>query len=208
MHNPIGLHRATFIENRSNYRVMPRYVVADHHFGHANIIEYCDRPFNSVKDMNNTLLDRHFETVGQDDVLIHLGDVAMDMRSGEETIEYFQSLNADVLMPGNHDANLNPEDAPFPVFDTSILKHGDYLFYCTHRPEDIPESWDGWAIHGHHHNNHPEDYPFLAMDAQRVNVSVELLDYRPVALKQLVEVIEECPPKSQFRDVGAVKERL
>jgi calcineurin-like phosphoesterase family protein len=61
---------------------MSRYVISDHHFGHANIIEYCDRPFDSVGEMNTTLLNRHYETVGESDVLVHLGDIAMDMSDG------------------------------------------------------------------------------------------------------------------------------
>jgi len=48
---------------------MGRYVISDHHFGHANIIEYCDRPFSSVGEMNTTLLDRYYETVSAEDIL-------------------------------------------------------------------------------------------------------------------------------------------
>jgi calcineurin-like phosphoesterase family protein len=187
---------------------MSRYVISDHHFGHNNIIEYCDRPFSSVGEMNNTLLDNHFETVGSDDVLIHLGDVAMDMRSGEETIEYFQRLGGDVLLRGNHDTGLTPDDAPFPVLDASIIEHGAYQFYCTHRPEDIPEWWDGWAIHGHHHNNNPAEFPLLAADANRLNVSAELLNYHPVALEHLVELIETAPANSRIRDIDAARDLL
>jgi len=161
---------------------MTRYVISDHHFGHTNIIEYCDRPFSSVGEMNNVLLDRHYETVEDEAVLVHLGDVAMDMQDGRETIESFQRLDGDLLLRGNHDVGLTPDDAPFPVLESCVLEHDDYRFYCTHRPENIPDRWDEWAIHGHVHNNNTAEYPFVACDEQRVNVSSELLDFRPVAL--------------------------
>ncbi|WP_238476995.1 metallophosphoesterase [Natranaeroarchaeum sulfidigenes] len=187
---------------------MSRYVISDHHFGHTNIIEYCDRPFSSVGAMNNTLLDRHYETVDDEAVLIHLGDVAMDMQDGRETIEYFQRLDGDLLVRGNHDVGLEPEQAPFPVLDSCVLNHDDYTFYCAHRPEDIPDDWDGWIIHGHMHNNDTDGYPFVAVDDQRVNVSSELLNFRPLALDTITSIINKCPEGSRLRDINVAKERL
>jgi calcineurin-like phosphoesterase family protein len=185
-----------------------RFVISDHHFGHANIIEYCDRPFSSVGEMDSVLLDRHYETVGGDDLLIHLGDVAMDMRNGEETIEYFDRIDGDLLVRGNHDVGLDPADAPFPVLEACTLEHGEFRFYCTHRPEDVPDGWDGWVLHGHHHNNRPEEYPFVAADERRVNVSSELLEYRPIALDTLTALLRECPAGSRLRDVAAAREHV
>lgn len=187
---------------------MARYVISDHHFGHTNIIEYCDRPFSSVGQMNNELLDRHYETVDPDDLLIHVGDIAMDMQNGQETIEYFDRLGGDVLLQGNHDVGLDPAEAPFPVLKSCVLHHGDYQFYCTHRPEDVPEHWDEWVIHGHHHNNNTVEYPFLAYDERRINVSSELLDYRPVTLGSLVNLLNECPTGTRLRDVQEARDYL
>jgi Predicted phosphoesterase or phosphohydrolase len=185
---------------------MARYLISDHHFGHANIIGYTNRPFSSVGEMNNTLLDRHYATVDSEDTLIHLGDVAMDMQDGRETIEFFGRLGGDLLLRGNHDVGLDPTDAPFPVLEACILEHDEFRFYCTHRPEDIPDEWDGWAIHGHMHNNDVEHYPFVAIDQQRVNVSSELLNYRPVCLDDLTELLQACPDGTRLHDVDAARE--
>jgi calcineurin-like phosphoesterase family protein len=174
---------------------MARYLISDHHFGHSNIIKYCDRPFTSVGEMDNAMLDHYYETVGPDDVLIHLGDVAMDMQDGRETIERFDQLDGDLLVRGNHDIGLNGEDAPFPVIDSCTIEHGGYEFYCTHRPEDVPQSWDSWVLHGHHHNNDLEVFPFVFYDEQRVNVGAEVLDYRPIQLDTIVEILEKSTSK-------------
>jgi len=187
---------------------MSRYVISDHHFGHSRIINYTNRPFSSVGEMNQTLLNRHYATVDETDVLIHLGDVAMDMRDGEETIEFFERLDGDVLLRGNHDVGLDVEAAPFPVLQSCILNHGGREFYCTHRPEDIPDDWDGWAIHGHIHNNDIETYPFVATDARRVNVSSELLNYRPLALDTLTGILDSCREGSRLRDVDTARKEL
>jgi len=170
---------------------MARYLISDHHFGHANIIEYCNRPFTSVGEMNNSMLDRFYEEVSPGDVILHLGDIAMDMQDGRETVERFDQVDADILVRGNHDVGLEPADAPFPVVDSCTIEHRGYKFYCTHRPEDVPESWDGWVLHGHHHNNDLKQFPFVFYDEQRVNVGVELLNYRPIKLDTIVEILEE-----------------
>lgn len=178
---------------------MARYFISDHHFGHSNIIEYCDRPFSSVGEMNNAMLNRFYDTVSPDDVIIHLGDIAMDMQDGRETINRFDKLNANLLVRGNHDVGLDTADAPFSVVDACIIEHRDYQFYCVHRPSDAPENWDGWVLHGHHHNNNVEQFPFLSYDQKRVNVGVELLDYRPVKLDTIVDLLEEATQGTHLR---------
>lgn len=190
---------------------MTRYLISDHHFTHDNIIGYCDRPFTSVGEMHDVLLSRFHETVDPDDTLYHLGDVAMAMRDGEKTGEWLGRLSdSAVLVRGNHDAALDPEAVDYPVVSACVLEAGDYRFFCTHRPEDTPEWWDGWVLHGHHHNNHPKEYPFVRTDEKRVNVGVELLDYRPVALPSIVRLLEACEERGRrfVRDRAAADELL
>ena len=187
---------------------MSRYVISDHHFGHARIIKYTDRPFSSVGEMNQALLNRHYETVDESDVLVHLGDVAMDMRDGTETIEYFQRLGGDLLLCGNHDTGLSAPNAPFPVLRSCTIEHDGREFYCTHRPEDVPDEWDGWVIHGHEHNNRPDEFPFVAYDARRINVSCELLNYRPISLDTVSEILDRCPSGSRIRDIDTARDEL
>lgn len=187
---------------------MSRYVISDHHFGHANIIEYCDRPFTSVGQMDDTMLNRYYETVDSDDILIHLGDITMDMSDGRDVIKRFTKLDGDLLVQGDHDVGLSPSDAPFPIVDSCTLSHGEYEFYCTHRPAHVPDSWDGWTLHGHHHNNDVDEYPFVHFDARRVNVSAELLEYRPLALEILTQLLDRCQNGDCLRDMEVTSERF
>ncbi len=181
---------------------MARYVVSDHHLGHANIIDYCDRPFDTVDAMDTALVRRHFEVVDPNDCVIHLGDIAMDMQDGTETIERLETLGVDLLVRGNHDVGLSDGQAPVPVVDACRLSHDDYEFRCAHRPRDVADGWDGWVIHGHHHNNDLETYPFVDADAQRVNVGVELLQFRPLSLSALTDVLDGCGARTQLETVA------
>jgi calcineurin-like phosphoesterase family protein len=81
---------------------MTRFFTADLHLGHRNIIEYCSRPFPDVDEMNAALVDRWNETVGDEDEVIVLGDVAMGRIS--ETLPLVGRLRGrKVLLAGNHD---------------------------------------------------------------------------------------------------------
>lgn len=53
------------------------YVTSDTHVGHARISELAHRPFASVEEMDAELVRRWNELVGPDDIVLHLGDLAL-----------------------------------------------------------------------------------------------------------------------------------
>jgi calcineurin-like phosphoesterase family protein len=48
------------------------WIISDTHFGHNNIINYCDRPFSNVKEMNEAIIDNWNSVVKQNDLVYHL----------------------------------------------------------------------------------------------------------------------------------------
>src|SRR2546429_527154 len=108
------------------------FFTSDTHFGHANIIPYCSRPFASVPEMNEALIARWNDCVGPDDTVYHLGDFAMGLKSLWP--EYRRRLNGKIVFTlGNH-------DAPLDAF-IGMLLPGDE--WCTDR---VYQSNDGLAI--------------------------------------------------------------
>lgn len=165
------------------------YLVSDTHFAHANIIEYCDRPFESEAHMNDHMLTEWNETIGPDDKVLFLGDLAM--ANDKESQKWFAQLNGDkIFLEGNHDSE-NGEALPLPVHDTFKFDYSKYSFFCTHYPpEETPEDFDGWTLHGHTHNNEMDTYPFINPENKTVNLSVELIGYTPIHIDELIEYIE------------------
>jgi calcineurin-like phosphoesterase family protein len=51
------------------------WFTADHHFGHANILRYCKRPFADVEEMNAALVENWNRVVTKGDTVYHLGDL-------------------------------------------------------------------------------------------------------------------------------------
>jgi calcineurin-like phosphoesterase family protein len=79
---------------------MTRFFSADHHFGHANIIRFCDRPFSSVDEMDSVMISKWNARVSHGDEVIYAGDFMM----GKDAMRYLSCLNGKILfVPGGHD---------------------------------------------------------------------------------------------------------
>ena len=75
------------------------FFTGDQHFNHVRILQYSQRPFASVEEMNEALIARFNETVGPDDTVYILGDLVMgkDLRCAGRLNGHKK------LLMGNHD---------------------------------------------------------------------------------------------------------
>jgi len=168
-----------------------KYVISDTHFGHTNIIEYCDRPYTSVGEMNEALTANWNRTVDDDDEVIFVGDLTI-AGTAEAFLRWIDRLHGEItFIVGDHDDEVLTTLDRVYVCEDYRFDYDDQQFYCVHDPADLPANQSTWAIHGHHHNNWPDQFPFLNPKQQRVNVSVELINYTPLALSKLIALIEQ-----------------
>lgn len=82
---------------------MARWFTSDLHFGHANIIRFCDRPFEDAHHMNCGIVDGINAHAGPDDELWIVGDLAMGDLMGTLGITRRLTAGRIVLVAGNHD---------------------------------------------------------------------------------------------------------
>ena len=157
------------------------WVWSDLHLGHDNIIRYANRPFADATAMDSSLYNNWDATVGIDDDLIFVGDVAMRHAVGPHTWQRIRDAPGGKkhLVIGNHDltgAGRLRVDG-FDTVGAVMFVDGDPPLVFTHIPLlHVPEGCVN--VHGHTHNEPPRETP-------HINVSVEQLDYRPVALPRL-----------------------
>ena len=86
------------------------FFTADQHFGHENIIRFCNRPFGSAEEMDRELIRRHNEVVSPGDTVVHAGDFAF--RNARPPQSYLEELNGEhVLVRGSHDRWLDESAA-------------------------------------------------------------------------------------------------
>ena len=162
------------------------FFMSDLHFSHYNIIQHCDRPFDTVSEMNNTILKNWNNTVEKDDIVYYLGNLAYPFTSNSRVIDYWlDKLNGNIVfIRGDQD------QARKEFFSGLVLHHKNKKFLLTHNPDYIPSWWKDWAIHGNKHNNDLENYPLINEGEKTINVSAELLDYKPISLKDLLDKME------------------
>lgn len=80
------------------------FFTSDLHFGHRNVINFCDRPFSNEKEMGESLINNWNETVSENDVVFVLGDVFWfnDSRSIKKCLDKLNGKDI-YIIPGNHD---------------------------------------------------------------------------------------------------------
>ena len=156
-------------------------VTSDLHLGHANVIEYTNRPFLNVRAMDDALWDNLTAAVTTDKELVVVGDVAV--RDGLNAVTWQQIRDLDCrqrhLVIGNHDltgaGRLRAQG--FDRVWSLMLSGGEPPLIWTHYPlNEVPDGYIN--IHGHVHDDPPRRTP-------HINVSVEQLDYAPVPLTAL-----------------------
>lgn len=177
-------NKGLFTKIKDLFRKPKIFITSDLHLDHTNIIKYCQRPFLNIEEMNKTLVDNWNNTISNKDTVYFLGDLAFG-RGSKNTDYWLKQLNGKIFfIKGNHDKSAITE-----FHDNHILEYAGFKFYLTHDPDNVPKDWEGWAICGHHHNNKPQEYPFIDKWGKRVNISVELTKYRPVKMDWLLEQI-------------------
>ncbi len=163
------------------------YFFSDAHFDHKNIIKYCNRPFNSTSEMNQTLVRNWQDSVGNNDTVFFLGD--MSLGRDRKTIDYWLGKLAGNVsyIRGNHDTDIiNRANV---IHSHYAIKYNDYQFLLMHDPHR-PKGYDGWIIHGDKHDNNLKDYPLINQKNKTVNVCAELVEYTPLNLDKIITLIE------------------
>jgi len=160
--------------------MIKRWVYGDPHYWHGNVIEYSNRPFKDVYDMNKQLIKNHNKVVKSEDKVFILGDFALCNK--EKAKEIVSKLNGKlILIMGNHDRARNINwwyDVGFSeVIKYAIIVNGNIIL--SHEPvEDIQPPF--YNIHGHIHEKN-------LFGDRYCNVSVEQIDYQPVNLDLLIQ---------------------
>lgn len=171
------------------------WVTSDTHFNHANIIKYCNRPFSSVEEMNETIIANWNKVVPWDDIVYHLGDFALGDKSLVPNI--FRRLNGRInVIMGNHDnfnilEKLGNEDHLIVgLFWEEVIKVEKKTIILNHFPfGSLPDPATNCPIiqlHGHVHST--PDKPWNYFDNQ-YDVGVDNNNFTPVNLAELLDKI-------------------
>ena len=157
---------------------MKYWYIADSHFNHPNIIDYCNRPFKNVDVMDNTIIKRWNERVKPDDIVIHVGDFGF-LRGHKNQQYYFGQLNGTiVLLKGNHDGN----NSVRTNIESMVMRYGGEDWWIQHHPTLKYSN----NICGHVHNHWKTH---KSHGKVCVNVGVDVWDFRPIDIQDILKAV-------------------
>lgn len=186
------------------------YFTSDLHLGHKNIVSYCNRPFNSVEEMDKAILSRWQKTVTRDDDIVWvLGDISID-GSFKHALDLMRTLRGRKrLIMGNHDRcfighsewtrHMKYYQVVFElVLPSAVTKVGGTKVLLSHFPYSGDsrgeDRYDQYRLpdlgmpllHGHTHSTEVK-----SQHPRQIHVGVDSWDFRPVASHVLEDLLQE-----------------
>jgi len=203
---------------------MTVWFTADLHFGHTNIIGYCNRPFSDVATMDEELVRRWNDTVADADTVWVLGDVALGQI--DHTLGLVHRLaGRKLLLAGNHDrcwvgngrraqawtgryleagfAEVHQGEMALDI-DIDGARVGVTACHFPYRGDSHdedryldhrPVDRGGWLLHGHVHDR-------WRQRGRMINVGVDTWDYRPVNAEVVRALMAAGPTPEASTGVG------
>lgn len=203
------------------------FITSDEHYGHQNIIEYCGRPFKSLREMEDEMVWRHNEKVPDNPnvVTIHLGDMFWGEPSKDgywhatdnEALAILERLNGShAFIYGNHDELMERSSVLRSKFywikgankesGTHIIRWNKHEITLCHYAMTV---WNrshkgSWMLYGHSHGE-------LKTPGKSFDVGVDCHNFEPWSMEEIdaemakrpqAHVIENVWPGKETRDAG------
>lgn len=183
------------------------YFSSDWHIGHRNILTLSKRPFESMEEMRDQILQNMTSIMKKGDTLYFLGDLAFSQADAEYVLDYFKARRiAFVWVLGNHDSSCNPKKLVGKcqkIVDTLVYKNKakGIRIHLSHFPLRVWSAsfHNSFHLYGHVHMFSPElafleDQPY----GKSLNVNLEFNNYGPYSLEDIVTIMEGKPDNADY----------
>lgn len=176
------------------------FFISDTHFFHQNILRLCERPFDTIEEHDQKLIENWNSVVGPEDTVFHLGDFCFG--GAQKWKEIRDQLNGHIiLILGNHDIK-TASQGMLTMFDyasqqmriqvdgrTVYLNHFPFLTFAHWNPDVYQRDSLAFALSGHTHIRKGDtgyDAQFTSLyKSTQYDVGVDLNDYKPIAWKEV-----------------------
>jgi calcineurin-like phosphoesterase family protein len=182
---------------------MTIWFTSDLHFGHSNIIRYCNRPYATSDEMDEALIANWNARVKPHESIYIIGDVFFYKKNPQKCIDVMNSLNGNKrLVYGNHDWMIRNDPSIQACFKhilpdlTGETFQGIYTVMCHYPLLTWNKAHHGtYMLHGHCHNTIPFDDRY-----RRLDVGVDANNYAPISWEEIVLKMSAVKGKGDVRD--------
>ncbi len=196
------------------------FFTSDTHYNHRNICRgtttWTDpdsktRDFDTLEQMNDRIVNNINSVVGQDDILIHLGDWSF---GGFESIDAFRNrihCNEIHLILGNHDHHIerNHRDVQMQFESTNqyveLSVNKEHNFVLMHYPIMSWNRMNDGVIHLHGHVHLP---PELRIgEGKMMDVGMDGNNFFPIEMEEVLKLMNNQPIKSGLKEDHHIKDK-
>ena len=162
------------------------YFISDTHFGHTKVLQYCNRPYTTINEMDEDLIQKWNSVVKEKDTVYIVGDFSF-----RDPLIYLRQLKGKKrLITGGHDYNWKKRFCEFDsVEKMDILKLNLYSIVLSHCCFRVWERshYNSWHLFGHSHGK-------LEPIGKSWDVGVDANNYGPpLSLDEIVEIMKTRP---------------
>lgn len=165
------------------------WFTSDHHFGHKNIIKYCNRPFLSVEEMDEELIYRWNSCIKTNDIVYYLGDFTL--KNFNFAKEIFDRLKGKIyFIKGSHDCawistfQKQNENNYLGEMHTTKINNVDITMSHYSMRTWCKSHYGAYHLYGHSHGN-LEGFG-LSMD-----IGVDTNNYYPYNFHEIVSIMSK-----------------
>ena len=177
---------------------MAIFFSADLHCGHRNIIKYCNRPFSSVEQMDERVIDNWNSAIEPTDTVYFLGDLSFGPQN------YLPLLSGRIhFIIGNHDMfGRGAAERMQYLRETPLIKSvqqmmvidldGQAVVLCHYAMRVWHKShFNSWHLYGHSHGR-------LGEWGKSLDVGVDAWDFHPVSWATIKSVMADKPDNPNY----------
>ena len=167
------------------------YYTSDLHFGHYNVLRFDNRPFSTIEEMDNKLIELWNKRVTNEDTVYIVGDLCYRNKNGADW--YLKQLNGHkILITGNHDSYTLKNQEAMKYIDKTYqilsISDKDRRVVMCHYPMT---EWEGfyrnaYHVYGHIHNNKNMAFEIMKQFDRALNAGCMINNYMPVTLDELI----------------------
>ena len=159
--------------------------ISDPHLGHSNMLTFERTQFKNIEEHDSFIKKVIKDTVKKHDTLYVLGDVG---NLTKENIAFWKGLPCKtILIRGNHDLQKEKAQKAFDVVSDVPIYYNRRIV-LSHEP--IPVKQDVLNVHGHLH-------AATLKSKNHFNISMHMVDYKPVTAKQITKKMNALPKISE-----------
>jgi len=164
------------------------WFTADFHLSHKNIIKYSNRPFKTVEEMDEIIINNLEERIKPQDILYFLGDLTFKEIKAREFFQRFEEIEIHYII-GNHDSSevikIIKENSASVSYLKDIKIEEQPITLCHYAMRVWNKShFNSWQLYGHSHAK-------LSPMGKQYDVGVDNNDFYPISFNNLMKIMKE-----------------